>query len=95
MHRFVKFDVGSLFIQLNSVLILQFAGCSSLQLSKKTTQLPQLPAKTWFKSFEPEFIEQRRKELEVYMQSMLNTRAVVNAREFHQFLGLTENASGI
>lgn len=64
-------------------------------LAKKTAQLPAMPAKTWFKSFDPEFIEQRRAELEVYLRACANSRVVLNAREFHSFLELGTNMHGM
>ena len=64
-------------------------------LQKRTSQLPSLPAKTWFKSFDPDFVEQRRLELEVYLQAALKSRIILNAREFHSFLELPVNVHGI
>jgi hypothetical protein len=63
-------------------------------LEKKTTQLPAMPAKTWFKSFDPDFVEQRRGELEVYLRALVASRVALNARELHDFFKMPENVPG-
>ena len=63
-------------------------------LEKKTTPLPAMPAKTWFKTFDPAFVEQRRGELEVYLRALVASRVALNARELHEFFEIPENVPG-
>lgn len=64
-------------------------------LSKKLQIMPILPVKTWFKSFEPNFIEQRRSQLDSYIKTLLNNRVAMSSNEFKLFLDLAGRVSGI
>jgi hypothetical protein len=64
-------------------------------LLKKIQHGLPFPAKTWFKSFEPDFVEQRRAELQLYLQGLANSRVGLNAIEFKNFLELSVNVPGI
>jgi hypothetical protein len=51
-----------------------------------STRLPGLPPKTWFKSFDADFIEKRRIGLETYLHMCLQSNAISNSRTFLAFL---------
>ena len=67
----------------------------SYQISRKAQTVPAIPLKTWFKSLDPIFIEQRRVELDSYLKKLINLRVVLTTVEFKNFLELPHHVPGV
>jgi hypothetical protein len=60
-------------------------------LERKIGSLPELPPKTWLRSFARDFVEKRREQLETFLQLLLENDAVCNSNELLDFLHVRDN----
>ena len=64
-------------------------------LATKSQLLPPMPEKTWFKSFDPEFVEKRRVGLDGYLRKLVEIRVVLASMELRNFLDLSQHIGGL
>ena len=64
-------------------------------LCKFNNNVPALPIKTWFKSYEPEFLKQRCSELDVFLKNIINSRLFLSNPIVHKFLELPKHLTDI
>ena len=57
----------------------------------KYTDLPELPATTWFKVSDPKSIEDRERQLTDYLQALCRKETMNTDGDFHNFINLEEN----
>lgn len=62
-------------------------------LSSFSSLLPELPAKTWFRSFLSSFIEKRRADLDVYLKKLLRIPYCRHSIEMIRFLEITSHVT--
>lgn len=60
-------------------------------LSIKYSDLPELPATTWFKVKETNVLDDRKKQLSDYLQTLCKKESLSTDTDFHNFINLEEN----
>jgi len=61
------------------------------KLSEYIQDLPALPAKTWLRSFAPDFVAKRKHSLHLWINEIMNIPAVAASKEVYTFLQLDVN----